>query len=198
MQTSASEARGTIVKLNAANILTLIRIAAIPVVVICFFSPLPYARPIAGIVFGIAAITDLFDGYVARRYQQVSRFGEFLDPVADKLMVAIVLVLLVQQDPDWYVDIIAIIIIGREITISALREWMATIGERANVAVSWGGKVKTTLQMFGIAFMVYEEPILGIDIYGAGFLLLLAAVGMTLWSMFVYLRAAWPAMQHDK
>ncbi len=194
----ASEAKGTIVKLTAANILTLIRIAAIPVVVICFFSPLPYARPIAGIVFGIAAITDLFDGYVARRYQQVSRFGEFLDPVADKLMVAIVLVLLVQQDPDWYVDIIAMIIIGREITISALREWMATIGERANVAVSWGGKVKTTLQMFGIAFMVYEEPILGIDIYSVGFLLLLAAVGMTLWSMFVYLRAAWPAMQHDK
>lgn len=185
-------------KLNAANVLTLIRIAAIPVVVLCFFSPLPYARPVAGIVFGIAAITDLFDGYVARKYQQVSRFGEFLDPVADKLMVAIVLVLLVQQDPDWYVDIIAIIIIGREITISALREWMATIGERANVAVSWGGKVKTTLQMFGIAFMVYEEPILGIDIYSLGFLLLLLAVGMTLWSMFVYLRAAWPAMQHDR
>ncbi|HEX9853387.1 MAG TPA: CDP-diacylglycerol--glycerol-3-phosphate 3-phosphatidyltransferase [Woeseiaceae bacterium] len=185
------------VKLNAANILTLVRIAAIPVVVMCFFSPLPYARPVAGIVFGIAAITDLFDGYVARRYQQVSRFGAFLDPVADKLMVAIVLVLLVQQDPDWYVDIIAIIIIGREITISALREWMATIGERANVAVSWGGKVKTSLQMFGIAFMVYEEPLFGLDIYSIGFVLLLAAVGMTLWSMFVYLRAAWPAMQHD-
>ncbi len=184
-------------KLNAANILTLVRIAAIPVVVMCFFSPLPYARPVAGIVFGIAAITDLFDGYVARRYQQVSRFGAFLDPVADKLMVAIVLVLLVQQDPDWYVDIIAIIIIGREITISALREWMATIGERANVAVSWSGKVKTTLQMFGIAFMVYEEPLFGLDIYIIGFVLLLAAVGMTLWSMFVYLRAAWPAMQHD-
>lgn len=198
MRTQAPDARGRTVKLNAANVLTLIRIAAIPVVVLCFFSPLPYARPVAGIVFGIAAITDLFDGYVARKYQQVSRFGEFLDPVADKLMVAIVLVLLVQQDPDWYVDIIAIIIIGREITISALREWMATIGERANVAVSWGGKVKTTLQMFGIAFMVYEEPILGIDIYSLGFLLLLLAVGMTLWSMFVYLRAAWPAMQHDR
>jgi CDP-diacylglycerol--glycerol-3-phosphate 3-phosphatidyltransferase/cardiolipin synthase len=183
------------VKLNAANILTLIRIAAIPVIVICFYSPHPYARPLAGIVFGIAAITDLIDGYVARRFQLVSRFGEFLDPVADKLIVAIVLVLLVQQDPDWYVDIIAIIIVGREITISALREWMATIGERSNVAVSWGGKIKTTLQMFGIAFMVYEQPILGIDVYIIGFVLLLAAVGMTLWSMFVYLRAAWPAMQ---
>jgi CDP-diacylglycerol--glycerol-3-phosphate 3-phosphatidyltransferase/cardiolipin synthase len=156
---------------------------------------LPYARPIAGIVFGIAAITDLIDGYVARRFKQVSRFGEFLDPVADKLMVATVLVLLVQQNPNSFVDIIAIIIIGREITVSALREWMATIGERANVAVSWGGKVKTTLQMFGIAFMVYELPIFGIDVYGIGFVLLLAAVGMTLWSMFVYLRAAWPSMQ---
>lgn len=184
-------------KLNAANILTLIRIAAVPVVVICFFSPLPYARPIAGVVFGIAAITDLFDGYVARKFGQVSRFGEFLDPVADKLMVTTVLVLLVQQDPDWYVDIVAIIIIGREITISALREWMATIGERANVAVSWGGKIKTTLQMFGIAFMVYEDRLFGFDVYSIGFVLLLAAVGMTIWSMFVYLRAAWPAMQQN-
>lgn len=182
-------------KLNAANILTLIRIAAIPVIVICFYSPHPYARPVAGIVFGIAAITDLIDGYVARRFQLVSRFGEFLDPVADKLIVTIVLVLLVQQDPDWYVDIIAIIIVGREITISALREWMAIIGERSNVAVSWGGKIKTTLQMFGIAFMVYEQPILGVDVYIIGFVLLLGAVGMTLWSMFIYLRAAWPAMQ---
>jgi CDP-diacylglycerol--glycerol-3-phosphate 3-phosphatidyltransferase/cardiolipin synthase len=183
------------VKLNAANILTLIRIAAIPVIVICFYSPHPYARPVAGIVFGIAAITDLIDGYVARRFQLVSRFGEFLDPVADKLIVTIVLVLLVQQDPDWYVDIIAIIIVGREITISALREWMAIIGERSNVAVSWGGKIKTTLQMFGIAFMVYEQPIFGVDVYIIGFVLLLGAVGMTLWSMFIYLRAAWPAMQ---
>jgi CDP-diacylglycerol--glycerol-3-phosphate 3-phosphatidyltransferase/cardiolipin synthase len=183
------------VKLNAANILTLIRIAAIPVIVICFYSPHPYARPVAGIVFGIAAITDLIDGYVARRFQLVSRFGEFLDPVADKLIVTIVLVLLVQQSPGWYVDVIAIIIVGREITISALREWMATIGERANVAVSWGGKIKTTLQMFGIAFMVYEQSILGFDVYVVGFVFLLAAVGMTLWSMYIYLRAAWPAMQ---
>jgi CDP-diacylglycerol--glycerol-3-phosphate 3-phosphatidyltransferase len=184
-------------KLNAANILTLVRIAAIPVVVVCFYSTVPYARPIAGIVFGIAAITDLFDGYVARRYHQVSRFGEFLDPVADKLMVTVVLVLLVQQDPQAYIDIVAIIIIGREITISALREWMATIGERTQVAVSWGGKIKTTFQMFGIAFMVYQHPLFGIDIYSIGFMLLLAAVGMTIWSMIAYLRAAWPAMQHE-
>ena len=123
-------------KINLANSLTLIRIAAIPVVVWCFYSQFPYARPIAAFVFGLAAITDFIDGYVARKYGQTSRFGEFLDPVADKLMVAVALVLLVQSDPDWYVDFIAMIIIGREITISALREWMATIGERGNVAVS--------------------------------------------------------------
>ena len=115
-------------KLNLANILTLFRIAAIPAVVICFYSPLPNARPIAAILFGIAAVTDFIDGWVARRYGQSSRFGEFLDPVADKLMVAIVLVMLVQAQSGWFEDIIAMIIIGREITISALREWMATIG----------------------------------------------------------------------
>ncbi|MEQ8206134.1 MAG: CDP-diacylglycerol--glycerol-3-phosphate 3-phosphatidyltransferase [Woeseia sp.] len=184
-------------KLNLAIILTLVRILAIPVVVICFYSSMPNARPIAGIVFGLAAITDLLDGYVARRFGQISRFGAFLDPVADKLMVAIVLVLLVQSDPRSYVDVIAMIIIGREITVSALREWMATIGMGSNVKVSWGGKVKTTLQMFGIAFMVYQNYLFGLDMYNLGFALLLAAAGMTLWSMYVYLHAAWPSMQAD-
>jgi CDP-diacylglycerol--glycerol-3-phosphate 3-phosphatidyltransferase/cardiolipin synthase len=179
-------------KLNLANFLTLFRIAAIPAVVVCFYSPLDNARPIAAILFAIAAITDLLDGWVARRYGQLSRFGEFLDPVADKLMVAILLVMLVQGDPDWYVDIIAMIIIGREITISALREWMATIGERANVKVSWAGKIKTVFQMFGIGFMVYQHEFLGFDIYAIGFILLMIAAGMTIWSMLVYLRAAWP------
>jgi len=179
-------------KLNVANLLTLFRIAAIPVVVICFYSHIPNARPIAAIIFGVAAVTDLLDGWVARRYNQMSKFGEFLDPVADKLMVAIVLVMLVQGDPDWYVDIIAMIIIGREITVSALREWMATIGERANVKVSMAGKIKTTLQMFGIAFMVYQNEIFGVDVYGIGFILLVVAAGMTIWSMVHYLRAAWP------
>ena len=184
-------------KLNLATILTLIRIAAIPVVVACFYWKAPEARPIGGIVFGVAAVTDLLDGYIARNYNQMSRFGAFLDPVADKLMVSIVLVLLVQSDPHWYVDFVTIIIIGREITISALREWMATVGASGDVAVGWTGKVKTTLQMFGIAFMVYRDPLLGLDLYNIGFTLLLAAVGMTLWSMFVYLRAAWPSLRRD-
>ena len=184
-------------KLNLAIILTLFRIAAIPAVVICFYSPLPDARPIAAILFGIAAVTDFIDGWVARNFNQTSRFGEFLDPVADKLMVAIVLVMLVQAQSGWFEDIIAMIIIGREITISALREWMATIGERANVKVSAAGKVKTTLQMFGIAFMVYNNPLLGIDMYMLGFVLLVLAAVMTIWSMMIYLRAAWPFIVED-
>ena len=185
-------------KFNLANILTLFRIAAIPVVVICFYSQMPNARPIAAILFGIAAVTDLIDGWVARRYGQTSRFGEFLDPVADKLMVAIVLVMLVQAEARWFEDVIAMIIIGREITISALREWMATIGERANVKVSTAGKIKTTLQMFGIAFMVYKNDMFGIPIYKVGFVLLVLAAIMTIWSMLIYLRAAWPFIVNDQ
>jgi CDP-diacylglycerol--glycerol-3-phosphate 3-phosphatidyltransferase len=187
-------------KLNLANILTLFRIAAIPVVVICFYSEqiLPNARPIAAILFGVAAVTDFIDGWVARRYGQTSRFGEFLDPVADKLMVSIVLVMLVQAESSRFEDVIAMIIIGREITVSALREWMATIGERANVGVSMAGKIKTTLQMFGIAFMVYQEDLFGIPIYKVGFVLLVLAAIMTIWSMLIYMRAAWPFIIEDQ
>ena len=181
--------------MNLANILTLLRIAAIPIVVICFYLPIEGARPIAGIVFGLAAFTDLLDGYIARNYDQSSRFGAFLDPVADKLMVAIVLVLLVQADPGWYVDIIAIIIIGREIAVSALREWMATIGKRKTIAVSMTGKIKTMLQMFGIGFMVYQEEVIGMNLYLIGFTFLLLAAVMTLWSMMMYLRLAWPSLK---
>lgn len=184
-------------KLNLANILTLLRIAAIPVVVICFYSPLEYARPIAGVIFGLAAVTDMIDGWVARRFNQMSRFGEFLDPVADKLMVAIILVMLVQAQSNWFEDVIAMIIIGREITIMALREWMATIGARANVKVDVTGKIKTTLQMFGIGFMVYQNDIFGLPIYTIGFVLLVLAAVMTIWSMIVYLRAAWPFILAD-
>ncbi len=184
-------------KLNLANFLTLLRIVAIPVVVVCFYSPLEYARPLAAILFGLAAVTDAIDGWVARRFGQTSRFGEFLDPVADKLMVAIVLVMLVQAQSSWFEDVIAMIIIGREITISALREWMATIGERANVKVDVTGKIKTGLQMFGIAFMVWKVPLYGIPVYTIGFVLLVLAAIMTIWSMIVYLRAAWPFIKAD-
>ena len=156
-----------------------------------------FARPIAGIVFGLAAITDVLDGYAARKLGQTSRFGEFLDPVADKLMVTVVLVLIVQSDPRIVIALIAMIIIGREITVSALREWMAGLGARQEVKVSVAGKVKTTLQMFGIAFMVYQQDLFGLELYEIGYILLLAAAGMTMWSMIVYLRAAWPSMQQN-
>jgi len=156
-----------------------------------------FARPIAGIVFGLAAITDVLDGYAARKLGQTSRFGEFLDPVADKLMVTVVLVLIVQSDPRIVIALIAMIIIGREITVSALREWMAGLGARQEVKVSVAGKVKTTLQMFGIAFMVYQQDLFGLELYEIGYILLLAAAGMTMWSMIVYLRAAWPSMKQN-
>ena len=156
-----------------------------------------FARPIAGIVFGLAAITDILDGYAARKLGQTSRFGEFLDPVADKLMVTVVLVLIVQSDPRIVIALIAMIIIGREITVSALREWMAGLGARQEVKVSVAGKVKTTLQMFGIAFMVYQQELFGLELYEIGYILLLAAAGMTMWSMIIYLRAAWPKMQQN-
>ncbi len=184
-------------KATLANVLTWIRIAAIPVVVYCFFSSMDFARPIAGIVFGLAAITDVLDGYAARKLGQTSRFGEFLDPVADKLMVAVALVLLVQSDPRIVVTLIAMVIIGREITVSALREWMAGLGARDEVKVSLAGKVKTALQMFGIAFMVYQRDLFGVEIYDVGYWLLLVAAAMTLWSMVIYLRAAWPSMQQN-
>ena len=176
-------------KLNFANMLTLFRIAAIPVVVICFYAPFEHARPVAAVLFGIAAVTDFIDGWIARRFNQMSRFGEFLDPVADKL------VMLVQAQSNLWEDIIAMIIIGREITVSALREWMATIGERATVKVQFSGKLKTTFQMFGIGFMVWQEPLFGLDIYRIGYFLLIAAAVLTIYSMFAYLKAAWPAMK---
>lgn len=187
-------------KANIPNILTWIRIAAIPVVVWCFFSDIRYeganfARPLAGILFGFAAITDFIDGYLARKWGQTSKFGAFLDPVADKLMVATCLVLLVQSDPRITVALVAAVIIGREITVSALREWMAGLGASSVVKVGFAGKLKTTFQMFGIAFMVYEKPLLGIEIYPVGYWLLMAAAVMTLWSMFVYLKAAQPSIE---
>ena len=180
--------------LNLPNTLTLFRIVAIPLVVVFFYLPVDWGRPAAGILFGLAAITDWFDGYFARLLGQTSPFGAFLDPVADKLTVTTTLVILVQADPGIVTTMIAAIIIGREITVSALREWMSEIGARAHVAVSFFGKWKTTMQMFGIAFMVYEHRLFGLPTYEIGVGLLIAAAGITLWSMFDYMKAAWPML----
>jgi CDP-diacylglycerol--glycerol-3-phosphate 3-phosphatidyltransferase len=188
-------------KLNLPNALTWFRVLAIPLVVVVFFAPAllgwpeQWSRPAAGLLFGLAGISDFFDGYLARRLGLTSSFGAFLDPVADKLIVSTALVLLVQGDPQITLAIVAAIIIGREITVSALREWMSQIGARANVAVSMFGKWKTTAQIIGISFMLYEEPLFTLPTYRIGEWLLYVAAALTLWSMIDYLRAAWPAMR---
>ena len=180
---------------NIPNLLTLARVALIPVLVMLAYWPVAFGlqnRLVAGI-FLIAAITDWFDGYLARAWNQTSAFGRFLDPVADKLMVAAALVVLVQWHPNVFMVIAAIVIISREITISALREWMAEIGKRANVAVSSIGKWKTTAQMAAITVLLLRDPRLD----WPGYILLYVAVGLTLWSMIIYLKAAWPYLKQS-
>jgi CDP-diacylglycerol--glycerol-3-phosphate 3-phosphatidyltransferase len=188
-------------KWNLPNALTWFRVLAIPLVVAVFYGPEllgwpeVWTRPAAGLLFGLAGITDYFDGYLARRLGLTSSFGAFLDPVADKLIVSTALVLLVQADPQITLALVAAIIIGREITVSALREWMSQIGARAHVAVSIFGKWKTTLQIIGIGLMLYREQLFTLPVYRIGEWLTYVAAALTLWSMVDYLRAAWPAMR---
>jgi CDP-diacylglycerol--glycerol-3-phosphate 3-phosphatidyltransferase len=179
------------------NILTWIRILAIPLIVIVFFLPVSWAAPAAGLLFALAGITDLLDGYLARKMGQTTRFGAFLDPVADKLVVATALVLIVSRDPSIAVAVIAAIIIGREITVSALREWMSEIGASAKVTVSWFGKWKTTAQIIGISMMLFAQSIGPIPIYQVGFWLLWIAAALTIISMVDYLRSAWSALKDN-
>jgi CDP-diacylglycerol--glycerol-3-phosphate 3-phosphatidyltransferase/cardiolipin synthase len=179
---------------NIPNILTLLRIAMIPVFVVIFYLPVPWARSVCAAVFTAAALTDWLDGWLARRLGQTSPLGAFLDPVADKLMVAIALVLLVQSDPRIVLALPAAVIIGREITVSALREWMAEVGARAQVAVSMAGKLKTTAQMISIVLLILHAPVLGIPVLAIGLVLIYIAAALTLWSMLLYLRAAWPSL----
>jgi CDP-diacylglycerol--glycerol-3-phosphate 3-phosphatidyltransferase len=187
------------------NILTWIRIAAIPLIIVLFYAPYHWADPAAGLLFAAAGITDSLDGYLARRLNQTSRLGAFLDPVADKLVVAVALVLLLSKDipalfglsPDgmrMLVALTAIVIIGREIAISALREWMAELGQRAKVAVSRIGKFKTILQIIGLSMMLYRWDLFGLPVFAIGTVLTVLAAVLTLVSMFSYLRAAWPEL----
>jgi CDP-diacylglycerol---glycerol-3-phosphate 3-phosphatidyltransferase len=180
---------------NLPNTLTWARIAAIPLIVLLFYMPYPWADPAAGLLFAVAGITDSLDGYFARRLGQVSRLGAFLDPVADKLIVAVALVLLVSKDPRWPIVLTAAVIIGREITISALREWMAEIGARRKVAVSQLGKYKTILQIIGLSLMLYRWHLFGLPTYRLGVALTEIAAAATLVSMAAYLRIAWPELK---
>ena len=179
---------------NLPNTLTWIRIALIPLFVIVFYLPVPWARPASAIIFSLAGITDWLDGYYARKLGLTSSFGAFLEPVADKLMVAVALVLLVQQDTRITVTLAAAVIIGREITISALREWMAELGRRSHVAVSQIGKYKTIAQITALIMMLYHEDLFFIPMYEVGYVFLLLAAVLTLWSMARYLAAAWPVL----
>lgn len=180
--------------MNLPNLLTLLRIALIPVFVLVFYIDAPWSNLVSTLVFALAAITDWADGFLARKLGQVSAVGAFLDPVADKLMVAVALVLLVQADPSPWLAVPAAVIIGREITISALREWMAELGARARVAVSVFGKIKTSAQMAALLLLLYGETIGPVPVRDIGYGLLYLAVALTIWSMVDYLRAAWPAL----
>ncbi len=177
------------------TILTLIRIALIPVLVVVFYLPWEFARPAAAIIFTVAAVTDWLDGYLARRLDQTSAFGAFLDPVADKLMIAIALVLIVEAAPSPWLAVAASIIIGREIAVSALRERMAELGNSKKVAVNMMGKFKTASQMLAIILLLYQRPVFGFPTEDAGYVLLYIAAGLTLWSMIIYLARAWPMLQ---
>jgi CDP-diacylglycerol--glycerol-3-phosphate 3-phosphatidyltransferase len=181
--------------LNIPNLLTWARILLIPLFVGVFYAGpnwlLPREQNVAATsIFIIAAVTDWFDGWLARKLGQTSAFGAFLDPVADKLMVAAALLILIQMERADAV--IAFIIIGREIAISALREWMAKIGAARNIAVSFLGKIKTTAQMIAIPLLLYSDELLGVSMLRLGNWLLLIAAVLTLWSMVYYLRKAWP------
>ncbi|MEY8205488.1 MAG: CDP-diacylglycerol--glycerol-3-phosphate 3-phosphatidyltransferase [Bermanella sp.] len=190
--------------LNLPNILTSIRVLLIPLMVAVFYLPVYWSSFGAALVFWVACITDYWDGYLARKMDLMTPFGAFLDPVADKLIVVVSLMIVMERDQTLWITIPALVIVAREIIISALREWMAEMGKRANVAVSNLGKAKTLLQMFAITGMLAIEPsgsgafIASDGWYAAAIFFLVAAAVLTFWSMLSYLRAAWPELSASK
>jgi len=184
-------------KLTLPTGLTLARLVLVPVLVGLFYLPFEWSRPVAALAFLLAGLTDWLDGYLARRLNQQSSFGAFLDPVADKVMVAVVLVMLVEANAEPWMALPAMVIIGREIVISALREWMAEIGQRAHVAVSSLGKIKTVAQIGALVLMLYNDPIATVPTFTVGVILIYIAALLTLYSMALYLRAGWEAAKAD-
>lgn len=178
--------------MNLANQLTLCRIVLIPLLVIVFYLPFGWRFPLAAVLFTLAGVTDALDGYVARKYQQTTPFGAFLDPVADKLIVAVALALLIELHASVWFTLPAAVIIGREIVVSALREWMAEIGKRAKIAVSGLGKIKTIMQITAIVILLAFDPSKFLYMKVLGYITLYIAALLTLWSMLLYLKAAWP------
>ncbi|MEK9988257.1 MAG: CDP-diacylglycerol--glycerol-3-phosphate 3-phosphatidyltransferase [Halieaceae bacterium] len=172
------------------NLLTALRVAAIPLMVICYYLPQPISTVGAAMVFIVASVTDWFDGWLARRLGQTSQFGAFLDPVADKLLVSVALILLLHRMDNVFITLAAMVVIGREIVISALREWMAQLGKRASVAVNSIAKLKTGVQMTAIPILLwYPSKPAGEELRLLGLFLLAVAVLLTLWSMVIYFRA---------
>ncbi|HEX7813842.1 CDP-diacylglycerol--glycerol-3-phosphate 3-phosphatidyltransferase [Dyella sp.] len=188
-------------RINLPTWLTLFRVALLPVMVLVFYWPFRWHNFTAAIVFVLAAVTDWFDGYLARRLNMTSAFGAFLDPVADKLMVAVTLFLLVESHrggwPGIVMAVTAAVIVGREISISALREWMAEIGMRATVKVAFVGKLKTVMQMFALVVLIVQHDAEALRLYHVGEALLVIAGILTIWSGLHYLRAAWPMLRGD-
>ncbi|MEE8056825.1 MAG: CDP-diacylglycerol--glycerol-3-phosphate 3-phosphatidyltransferase [Pseudomonadales bacterium] len=174
------------------NTLTLFRIVLIPFFVLVFYLPYQWSFFASTVIFALAGITDWLDGYLARKLDQSTAFGAFLDPVADKLIVVIALVLLVERFAAWWFTIPAMVIIGREIVVSALREWMAELGKRTSVAVSYVGKVKTTFQILAILVLLAAAPERSGLLLDLGSVLLYLSALLTLWSMFIYIQATWP------
>jgi CDP-diacylglycerol--glycerol-3-phosphate 3-phosphatidyltransferase len=180
--------------MNIPNLITILRVLLIPVFILLFYMPFGWSHIAASAVFALASVTDWLDGYLARRLEQSTPFGAFLDPVADKLMVAVALVLLVEEHHNLWLTLPAATIIGREIVISALREWMAELGARAQVAVSQLGKWKTAAQMVALIILLANPAQMTVWV-GLGYGLLIVAAGLTLWSMVHYLLAAWPHLK---
>lgn len=194
-------------KLTIPTWLTLLRIVLIPVLVVVFYLPYGWTNFASVGIFVIAAVTDALDGWIARRYNQFSAFGAFLDPVADKLMVAVSLILIVQGQHTAWMAFWASVIIGREIAVSALREWMAEIGQRAKVSVAGIGKIKTIVQMVALGCLLYSvtppgrprsDIWMGNPVFHLGDWLLAIAALLTLYSGYLYLRAAWPSLQEEE
>lgn len=181
-------------RLTLPTSITLFRIVLIPIFVFVFYLPYAWANLLAALIFALASVTDWIDGYLARLLEQESSFGAFLDPVADKLMVVVAIVLIVQTNPSIYVALPSIVIIAREISISALREWMAALGDISIVQVSFAGKVKTAVQLFSLLLMIYAEPVEQISVFKVGLGFYYLAAFLTLISMIIYLRAAWPVI----
>ena len=181
---------------NLPNILTLVRIALIPIFIIVYYLPWQWSHVASAAIFGLAALTDWVDGFLARKLDQVTPFGAFLDPVADKLIVVAAIVLLLEVHSTPWFALPAIVIIGREIVISALREWMANLGVGDNVAVSMLGKIKTWVQMVAVALLLLAKPEQE-WLMQIGFVAIYMAALMTIWSMIQYLRLAWPHLSAD-